>query len=907
MKVTRRISQPEKVTKPAVKMSLQRLLRILLAIFAGFLVLMLVVVLSSPASLQRGIAALEMRWGDSLHSYDRSLADKLSIVTGSFLRTVDKDAPEIPELVIDVPFKEMRKIYAKREAALQHGNLIQGEDDFVKGEIRAEGRTIPIKLRLKGDWNDHLAGRKWSFRIHVRKGEQLFGMRKFSIQNPATRGYQSELMYFEVAEKFGLMSPRYSFVNVVLNGEPMGIMALEEFFGKELLEYNRRREGVIVRFDESLVWSATDSLTGETVGWGGAFDHYRNAAIDAIGSGKIAESAALTQQYGVAVGLLRGFVNKELTASEVFDAEQMGQFLAVSDAFGTWHAVAWHNLRFYLNPVTLKLEPIAFDATLQKRMKGGQSILNDEPMMLQVIGDPVILAAYRNALEELAGWIHSGELTDALLDFEAEQLHILNSEFRLLSNFPLDYMGPRIEILRQRFGSESQTLNNEFYEFSLAEQRVYPILSHVKIFDEGELLRLEISNAVPKDVEVLGIDWVNNETGERVALEGVALPILLPVRGIGSQAQSWFYDADVAPDRTLWHLEAVVRLQNRPWVQQIRAITSYAPLDAAPIPKSSIAKQLSEHPFLILDKSSSQLIIPAGQWLIETPLIVPPGYGLIIEQGARLKFGQSAIMLVHGSLQVAGSPESPVVFSAANGKQWPGLIVMNAEEESLVDYLFVSDTSGVVFKNWVLTGGINFYKSDVKISHSKLINSHGEDALNIIHSQFEITDLIIKGTASDAFDADFSAGSVISSQFLEVGKAGGGDAVDVSGSLISVADSRFVDVSDKALSIGEKSEMTASNIIIKNVGTGAASKDGSKLTLTDSTISGAGFAALTAYIKKPEYGAASIEAKNITISETENSFLVQTNSFVSVDGVEIETRDVNVDALYETIMQKGLR
>jgi hypothetical protein len=907
MKVTSSAVKPEETDQPAVKTSVGRILRAALTIVAGFLVLMLVVVLSDPTGLQRGIAKLEMRWGGALYSYDRSLAEELSVVIGSFLRDISDEIPAIPDIVIDVPFKEMRKIYTKRQQAIQEGHLTQGEDDFVKGEIRAQGRTVPVKLRLKGDWNDHLAGRKWSFRIHVRKGDQLFGMRKFSVQSPATRGYQAELLYFELLKLYDVMSPRYSFANVVLNGEPMGIMALEEFFSKELLEDNQRREGVIVRFDESLAWAATDSLSHEPVGWLGAFDHFSNAAIDAIGSGRIAESESLSRQYRVAVGLLRGFVNKDLAASEVFDVEQMGRFIAVTDLFGSWHAAAWHNLRFYLNPVTLKLEPIGYDATLQKHMEGPDSVINDEPLVLQIMEDPAILAVYQETLSDLEGKWQSGELLSVLQAVEEQHLPVLRSEFRLLAGFPLDYLGPRLALLQQRFGPQSQTLENEFYFIWDAEQRVYPILAHAKLIDTNESLQLEIDSAVPKDVEVLGIEWVNDDSDERILVKGVELPFAVPARGIGSAAQSWFIDPGEKPAAGSWHLEIVVRLDNRPWMQRIRAISTYAPLKSSPIPEGSLAELLNRHAFLELAEGSSQLVIPAGQWAVNTPLIVPPGYSLRVEAGATLKFNQDAIMLVHGPLNIAGLPELPVVFEAADGGRWPGLVVMDAEDASKIEYLIAKDTSGVVFEGWALTGGINFYRSDVEIVGSQLKDSHGEDSLNIIHSHFQIRDTVINGTASDAFDADFSTGSVTGSRFINIGKAGGGDAVDVSGSQISVTDSEFTDVSDKALSVGEKSEMTANNITIQNVGTGAASKDGSKLSLTNATISGANFAGLTAYIKKPEYGPASIEANNVVITETDDAVLVQTNSVVSMDGQEMETRNVNVDALYETIMQKGLR
>ena len=83
-------------------------------------------------------------------------------------------------------------------------------------------------------------------------------MRRFSIQNPATRFYQAEAIYLEALRYFDVLAPRYQFVNVSLNGESMGLMALEESFSKELLESSDRREGVIVRYNENLLWSSRD-------------------------------------------------------------------------------------------------------------------------------------------------------------------------------------------------------------------------------------------------------------------------------------------------------------------------------------------------------------------------------------------------------------------------------------------------------------------------------------------------------------------------------------------------------------------------------------------------------------------------------------------------------------------------
>ena len=82
---------------------------------------------------------------------------------------------------------------------------------MVKAEWRFAGRSIPVKMRLKGDWVDHLRGDKWSYRVHVEGEDAFLGMRHFSIQNPATRNYLYEWAYLEHlrAEKEW---PRYVYI-----------------------------------------------------------------------------------------------------------------------------------------------------------------------------------------------------------------------------------------------------------------------------------------------------------------------------------------------------------------------------------------------------------------------------------------------------------------------------------------------------------------------------------------------------------------------------------------------------------------------------------------------------------------------------------------------------------------------
>ena len=87
-------------------------------------------------------------------------------------------------------------------------------------------------------------------------------MRKFSVQHPIVRGYAWEWLYQKTIKEHGLMGLRYDFLNVEMQVEkrdtiiskPIGIMALEESVDKILIENNKRREGIILSFDESILW-----------------------------------------------------------------------------------------------------------------------------------------------------------------------------------------------------------------------------------------------------------------------------------------------------------------------------------------------------------------------------------------------------------------------------------------------------------------------------------------------------------------------------------------------------------------------------------------------------------------------------------------------------------------------------
>ena len=79
------------------------------------------------------------------------------------------------------------KLY--RNIALKNGVIDKSLKKYVQATISYNGKESLIKLRLKGDWVDHLKSDKWSFRIKVTGDNAFLGLKSFSIQSPHTRSF----------------------------------------------------------------------------------------------------------------------------------------------------------------------------------------------------------------------------------------------------------------------------------------------------------------------------------------------------------------------------------------------------------------------------------------------------------------------------------------------------------------------------------------------------------------------------------------------------------------------------------------------------------------------------------------------------------------------------------------------
>ena len=185
-----------------------------------------------------------------------------------------------------------------------------------------------------------------------------------------------------------------------------------------------------------------------------------------------------------------------------------------------------------------------------------------------------------------------------------------------------------------------------------------------------------------------------------------------------------------------------------------------------------------------------------------------------------------------------------------------------------------------------MTGGITFYESNVDVINSKISHSTSEDAINIIRSDFTVKNTDIKDALSDAIDSDFSKGFITDSTFSSIK----GDGIDTSGSKITIERVKISNVGDKAISVGEESNVNINDIIVDSTKIAIASKDASEVELNKASISNISKAAFMSYIKKKEYGtSASLLADNIVFGvNVKHKAIAEKNTFISVNGNIVE-------------------
>ncbi len=329
----------------------------------------------------------------------------------------------------------------------------------------------------------------------------------------------------------------------------------------------------------------------------------------------------------------------------------------------------------------------------------------------------------------------------------------------------------------------------------------------------------------------------------------------------------------------------------------IRTLKIGPTLDNSDIKNPLNISEKAIYPGFIKKTSKNAWIIPAGKWLITSPLVF--NGNLLIEQGTTLNFDPDAYIIIKGSLTAKGTQDAPIIMNASHNK-WKGIYVINANSVSKLSYVDIQNTKALEDGILALSGGTTFYKSEVTMEHVHLSDSIAEDALNIVESNFYLNNVIVNNTVSDGIDFDFSAGKIMASNFANIG----GDALDFSGSNVKGRDLTMNNIKDKAMSVGEATSIYVNNIDINTTGAGIVSKDGSIVKGSNIKVYNYLLGGIMSYMKKTFYSPPKIKLENVDVAKNKNAYLRQIDSEMYINGNLIPSQPIDVDNLYNTATMK---
>lgn len=785
--------------------------------------------------------------------FEPSLNTVVNYVKGQF------SSPNVVR--IDIKHMDLQKLAYQVEKARKRGEITKEEKAVsVNAVLEYNNTKYKTKLKLRGTYLDHLRGDKWSFRVQMRGNNTLFGMSRFSLMNPETRAHIHEWIFQKILRYEGLISLRYDFVKLILNGKNLGIYAIEEFFDKYLIENNQRREGLIVKpfYEVPFV--------------------YREK--------KVLKTPTLKQSYELLKDFLAAYNQGKLPADRIFDIEKTAKVFALAELFGGQHGHLSPNFVCYFNPVTTKLERIGYDTNVSRSIERYKGMITSPRAEYRVKKHAFFRYLFNNNkfytkyIEELERVTEPNYISNFLSTIESElkdKLAILYKEYPYFNYFRSEFLLKNAEYIRDQLIKKGN-INSNFI--------AYNNFNNVNVL---------VDNLRDLSIQIIGLE-IDNKIVFRPKERSIIKPTLTGEPNIvrlykGSKDIQANYLNNAKIVYKIYGIDQLhkVDLNNIPsnFTTGLHAISKVFSSDFV-----SKKSNIKEFPFIKIDNELKRIFIPMGKYTLNRDLIIPSGYTFELEKGVELNIINFLSILSYSPLRFIGSLDRPIKIHSSDGTG-QGILVINAKQKSFLKNVTFNRLSALSKSGWALTGAVTFYQSDVDLKGVECSgNINSDDCINIIRSKFNISNTIFKNTFSDALDVDFGNGNISNSTFINIG----GDAVDGSGSNITIKKSTATNIIDKAFSCGEKSSFKIEKVDISNANISFASKDDSHINVKDINISDSviGF---VVFQKKPEFGPSHIDAKNIRFNNIKEKFIIEDGSTLSFDSKKIEPSNKNVKSL----------
>lgn len=756
-------------------------------------------------------------------------------------------------IYIDIDFKGIQALNFARESALNQGTITENEQSIsVKAKLTVNKETYKVKLSPTG-LNLDMIGNidKRAYKVKVSDGKKIFGMSEFKLLPPSARHHIVEWIGHELEKKEGLVALRYFFAEATLNGKDLGVYAVEEHFNKELLENNQSREGLI--FAE------------------------QNNKIKVFNEKKYSQDGQKNNQIRLLRAAIEGLKKDEIDIDRLFDLEKYAKHLAIIDLMYSFHAFGI-NAFYYFNPVTTLVEPITreynslrysegppnqnnFASSLYLDPKKGYLFLN------KLFKNNDFIKFYLKHLERISQKEYLDSFFESVEDDLNKQMGIIykDSPFYI---FPKEYLYLRQDQIKKWLNRDLNVIANGYLDEN-----------------NQQIIRVSNNSIFPIQLTSLYSD-INDQRFNKDTLIQPNHSYVISAEELGLTKVS-----DLIVKYKIFGIQNIER--------ELNLILTHSSSGIA-MPEIWNTHYFETHDQIIVDRKNMLISFRDSKIDIEEDLFIPSKYVVIGKPGLIINLMNKASIYSRSSFSFKGSPDNPILITSSD-RLGGGIAIFNSDEKNSFQntkFEFLSSPNPGVSG---LTASLSIYDSSVSFDMCTFEKNQAEDFLNLIQSEYSLVNSEFSFVKSDALDSDFSNGTIRNISFYEVGN----DALDFSGSNSNLSYIDIQKIGDKAISAGEKTTLTGDQISIFGAEIGITSKDKSVVDLNDVKIkkTNLGFAI---YKKKEEFGAAIALISKLEMNEVNLDHLVETDSVLILDSIEIEKKQPNVsDLLYGVVYGKS--
>ena len=261
--------------------------------------------------------------------------------------------------------------------------------------------SYKARVRTQGDLKDHIIykdGQVYqSLDISLENGH-VNNITKFKLFLKGTRGVEEDEVFMtELLRELGFLAPRTEIVDVKINGQKLR-MLFQEKISKELLEYNKRREGPILEGDEKYMMKFISKVKNNPgINWAEIFrlsdlgtkiqlskqtnsnwsirnETFTKIAIDSLKKLNFIYLVYLNSYHDKKNNysfLHYNLDNTLLAQNDVKNLKKLNIYNNILIAASGEHGLYVHNRKFYWNPIENYFEPIYYDGEfdLEKKVK----------------------------------------------------------------------------------------------------------------------------------------------------------------------------------------------------------------------------------------------------------------------------------------------------------------------------------------------------------------------------------------------------------------------------------------------------------------------------------------------------------------------------------------------------------